>query len=66
MLFTSQNTHIMKFLLIAISCITLLSFTSCEKDEMDRTGTTGGGMQDANTITKSTMEENKTIFLEVD
>ncbi|QIK54175.1 hypothetical protein G7050_07120 [Dysgonomonas sp. HDW5A] len=42
-----------KFLLIAISCTTLL-FTSCEKDEMGVGGGTGGGMQDANSIVKST------------
>ena len=43
-----------KFLLIAISCTTLL-FTSCEKDEMGVGGSTGGGgMQDANTIVRST------------
>ena len=43
-----------KFLLIAISCMTLL-FTSCEKEEMGVGGSTGGGgMQDANSIVKST------------
>ena len=42
-----------KFLLIAISCTTLL-FTSCEKEEMGVGGGTGGGMQDANSIVKST------------
>lgn len=45
----------MKFLLIAISFIALLSFTSCEKDEMGDGGLGGGGgMQDKNTITRST------------
>ncbi len=43
-----------KFLLIAISCTTLL-FTSCEKDEMGDGGLGGGGgMQDQNTIVRST------------
>ena len=42
-----------KFLLIAISCTTLL-FTSCEKDEMGIGEGAGGGMQDANTIVRST------------
>lgn len=42
-----------KFLLFAISCTTLL-FTSCEKEEMGVGGGTGGGMQDANTIVRST------------
>lgn len=43
-----------KFLLIAISCTTLL-FTSCEKEEMGDGGLGGGGgMQDANSIVKST------------
>lgn len=43
-----------KFLLIAISCTTLL-FTSCEKEEMGDGGLGGGGgMQDQNTIVRST------------
>lgn len=53
----------MKTLLIAISTTVLLLFTSCE-DEMDKGGTGGGtGMQDANTITRSTppQEENGII-----
>lgn len=56
----------MKTLLFAISSIFLLLFTSCE-DEMDRTGTTGGGMQDANTITRSTptLTDNDTILADV-
>lgn len=41
----------MKTLLFVIACTTLL-LTSCE-DEMDKGLTGGGGMQDANTITKS-------------
>lgn len=58
----------MKTLLFIISCITLLSLTSCEKDDMDRTGTGGGGgMQDANTITKSstdpTPKDNEATFV---
>lgn len=57
----------MKTLLFTISCITLLSLTSCE-DDMDRTGTGGGGgMQDANTITKSstnsTPKDNEATFV---
>ena len=44
-----------KFLLIAISCTTLL-FTSCEKYEMGDGGLGGGGgMQDQNTIVRSTL-----------
>lgn len=31
-----------KFLLMAVSCIALLSFTSCEKEEMGVGGTGGG------------------------
>lgn len=42
-----------KLLLIAISCTTLL-FTSCEKDEMAIGEGAGGGMQNANTIMRST------------
>ncbi|QIK54258.1 hypothetical protein G7051_07865 [Dysgonomonas sp. HDW5B] len=57
----------MKTLLFIISCITLLSLTSCEKDDMDRTGTGGGGKEDANTITKSatntTPKDNEKTFL---
>ena len=56
----------MKTLFFAIGCITLL-LTSCE-NEMDRTGTGGGGgMQDANTITKSstnlTPKDNEATFV---
>lgn len=43
-----------KFLLIAISCTTLL-FTSCE-DELDRDITGGGGKESANTY--SNMKRN--------
>ena len=43
-----------KFLLIAISCTTLL-FASCE-DELDRDITGGGGKEDANTY--SNMKRN--------
>lgn len=32
-----------KLLLIAISIITLLFFSSCDKDEMDKAGGAGGG-----------------------
>ncbi|QIK59614.1 hypothetical protein G7050_07115 [Dysgonomonas sp. HDW5A] len=39
--------------MIAISCTTLL-FTSCEKEEMGVGEGAGGGMQDANSIVKST------------
>lgn len=63
---TFKNTLGMKTLLFAIACTTLL-LTSCE-DEMDRTGTGGGGgMQDANTITKSstnlTPKDNGATFV---
>lgn len=56
----------MKTLLFVIACTTLL-LTSCE-DDMDRTGTGGGdGMQDANTITKSstnpTPKDNEATFV---
>lgn len=55
----------MKTLLIAISAIFLLLFTSCEKEEMTIGGTGGGGMQDANTISKSssTPIDNETILV---
>lgn len=46
----------MKTLLIAISTTILLLFTSCE-DEMDKGVGAGGGMQDANTITRSTLPQ---------
>ena len=57
----------MKTLLIAISTTILLLFTSCE-DDMDKGGTGGGtGMQDANTITRSTLpQEDKGIILVTD
>ena len=42
-----------KLLLITISCSTLL-FTSCEKEEMGVGGGPGGGMQNTNTIMRST------------
>lgn len=42
----------MKTLLIAISTIFLLLFTSCEKEEMDK-GLTGGGGGMENSITYS-------------
>lgn len=50
----------MKTLLIAISATILLLFTSCE-DDMGVGGTGGGGKEDANLITKSTLsqEENE-------
>lgn len=44
----------MKTLLIVISTLTLLLFTSCEKDEMGIGEGAGGGMQDTNTIVRST------------
>lgn len=47
----------MKTLLIAISTIFLLLFTSCEKEEMGVGGSTGGGKEDANTITKSAPDQ---------
>lgn len=52
----------MKTLLIAISTTVLLLFTSCE-DDMDKGVGAGGGMQDANTITRSTLpkEDNGII-----
>ena len=48
----------MKTLLIAISTtiLLLLLFTSCE-DDMDKGVGAGGGMQDANTITRSTLPQ---------
>lgn len=46
----------MKTLLIAISTTVLLLFTSCE-DDMDKGVGAGGGMQDANTITRSTLPQ---------
>lgn len=46
----------MKTLLIAISTTILLLFTSCE-DDMDKGVGAGGGMQDANTITRSTLPQ---------
>lgn len=55
----------MKTLLFAISTIILLLFTSCE-DEMGKGGGTGGGgMQNENTIVKSTptLTENDTILV---
>lgn len=55
----------MKTLLIAISTTILLLFTSCE-DEMGVGGTGGGGgKEDANTITRSTLshEDNEIILV---
>lgn len=55
-----------KFLLIAISCIALLSFISCEK-ELDRDITGGGGKEDANITakfpTKPTLKDNQTTLV---
>ena len=68
---TFKNTLGMKTLLFAIACTTLL-LTSCEKDDMDKGLTGGGGKEDANTITKSTTKptpENEIvpdIILKVD
>lgn len=60
----------MKTLLIAISSIFLLLFTSCEKDEMGDGGLGGGGMQDANIITRSStnliLKDNNEIALVTD
>lgn len=57
----------MKTLLFAISTIILLSFTSCEKEEMGIGSTDGGGKEDANTIAKSatkpTLNDNQTTLL---
>lgn len=39
----NQTYYAMKTLLIIISTLTLLLFTSCEKDEMDKGGFGGGG-----------------------
>lgn len=51
-----------KFLLIAISCITLLSFTSCQTDEMEKGGTGGGGtLPDVNI--KSASQKNPSISI---
>ena len=56
----------MKTLLIAISTTILLLFTSCE-DDMDKGVGAGGGMQDANTITRSTLpQEDNGIILVTD
>lgn len=56
----------MKTLLIAISTTVLLLFTSCE-DDMDKGVGAGGGMQDANTITRSTLpQEDNGIILVTD
>lgn len=54
----------MKTLLFAISTIILLLFTSCEKEDMTIGGTGGGGMQDANTISRSSSNpiDNETVF----
>lgn len=56
----------MKTLLITISTITLLLFTSCE-DEMGRGGTGGGGMQDAVSMERSASvsieKDNETILV---
>lgn len=51
-----------KFLLMVISCITLLSFTSCQKDEMEKGGTGGGGtLPEANT--KNTSSKSPSISI---
>ena len=56
----------MKTLLIAISTTILLLFTSCE-DDMDKGVGAGGGMQDANTVTRSTLpQEDNGIILVTD
>nr|WP_297169590.1 hypothetical protein [uncultured Dysgonomonas sp.] len=56
-----------KFLLMTVSCIALLSLTSCEKDEMGDGGLGGGGKEDANTISKSltkpTLNDNQTTLV---
>lgn len=54
-----------KLLLIAISCTTLL-FTSCEKDEMAIGEGAGGGMQNANTIMRSTTPLNSKAIQDSD
>lgn len=43
----------MKTLLIIVSAITLLLFTSCEKDEMGPGGTGGGGKEESMKYSKS-------------
>lgn len=54
----------MKTLLIAISTTVLLLFTSCE-DDMDKGAGAGGGMQDANTITRSTLPQEDNGIIHV-
>lgn len=54
----------MKTLLIAISTTVLLLFTSCE-DDMDKGVGAGGGMQDANTITRSTLPQEDNGIIHV-
>lgn len=59
----NRNTMKITSLLIIISCIALL-FTSCEKYEMDKTGTGGGGMD--NSIESKSMSVLRSLESNVD
>lgn len=59
----NRNTMKITSLLIIISCIALL-FTSCEKDEMDKTGNAGGGMD--NSVQSTSMSVLRSLESNVD